>query len=509
MTNSKAHHFDKSNAATSLRRVFTCCFLLAIAVVLMGQGTLYSQSTRQIAIYGNATYNEGVATLVLNDSTLLIIGNTSGFTSNSAIWLGWADMDGVLMYDQLISRQGLIKVNAATLHDSLLYMVGYAMQGGNYQNMLLCIRYDGTVVGEHYWGPAGWSFAQDIEVVTHDTLIVAGGASDTIYGALNAMVYCLNHQGHILWQKDFGGAGNDQFMAVSQGHGQSLIMGGYSGSNSYYGDSALYIAKIDKEGNLLWEMFDDHPGPDVVMDVKKRASGGYVACGQTSRWPQYGQDAFLMLVSEQGDITMVNPFGRGIEAGFNYLLQMPDQTFRAAGFYDGQFSHGDLDFFVQNAMSNGYWSPTLGGIIIGGSRRDIANHLTVTPDGGFVATGTTYSFGPGVSHIMVMKTDSLLNTGSVLPHQINVNRPQQTANQTSITIWPVPATHTLNIELTLSTFTSSTPTHGVIFDITGKTIAQFPVAPLHSQTLQIPVSHLKSGVYFMRIAEQTTRFMVQ
>jgi len=467
------------------------------------------QQSRYFGVYGNSMYNEGVATLIPDNNTYIVVGNSSGFLGNSAPWLGWTDTSGILVRDMMVSRSWLLRVTGASLSNNIIHLTGYAFRDGNYKNMLLRITLAGDVITEHYWGGAGWSFAHSILVTAPDTIYVAGATTDTLFGTSHGVVYCLDSTGTPRWEQRYGGSLDDAFMVITKGHGQSLLMGGFSRSHSTYGDSAIWIVGADMSGNMLWETIDDHPGPDIVFDIKRKNNTGYVLCGQTSRWPAYGHEAYMMHLDDQGTILFVNSFGKGKEAAFYSILFRHDETYRAAGFYDGQHTFGKRDFFVQNADIAGWWSPALGSVIQGGDKDDIAVHLTETPDGGYLATGTTHSFGPGSTHILVMKTDSLVNTGPTMQHQISVAEPERREPNNTLSIWPVPATTHIHVNLSDKTIHHETITTVTIVDLTGKTVASIPVELYPGTTITIAVQQLSPGIYFLKAGTHTTRLILR
>jgi hypothetical protein len=477
--------------------------------ILLFAARTEGQQTRYMGVYGNSMYNEGVATLTPDNNTLIVVGNSSGFLGNSAPWLGWTDTNGILVRDMMVSRSWLLRVTDAILANNIIHLTGYALRDGNYRNMLLRITLAGEVITEHYWGGAGWSFSHSLLVTAPDTIYVAGATTDTLFGTSHGIVYCLDSTGIPRWEKRFGDSLDDAFMVITIGHDESLLMGGYSKSHSTFGDSAIWVVCTDKQGNLLWETIDDHPGPDVVFDIKAKKNTGYVVCGQTSRWPAFGNDAYMMHLDNQGAILFVNSFGKGKVAAFHSILMKDDDSYRAAGYYDGQYSFGERDFFIQNADIYGWWSPALGSIILGGVKDDIAVHLTETPDGGYIATGTTHSFGPGTTHILVMKTDSLIVTGQTMPHQISVGEPPGRKPHSRLTIWPVPATEQIHVNLSGKEPPDETITTATILDMTGKTVAVIPVLLLPGNTITIALQPLSPGLYFLKAGNHTARFIVR
>jgi hypothetical protein len=474
-------------------------FLFALLIAAQTGNEVCGQATHFVAILGNTMYNEGIATLVLNDSVYLVIGNSAGFQNNGAIWMGWIDNQGNLLKDKMISRYWGITASAVTSTDSTIHIAGHAYKEQRYQHMVLRINMRGEVLTECYWGGPGWRFLHGITVTSNQNIYVAGSTTDTLYGTTSGMVAALDSSGTLLWEKHFGGSHNDIFLTIDTGHAQTLIMGGITRSFSLTSDSALWIIKTNLGGDLIWEFIKEHTGPEQVTDLLASTSGGYIACGITFNNTINNNQAFLLYLDEFGTEQWFNPMlGGASENGYRHVIQLSDSTYRMAGYYAGQYAAGGRDLFFINADNNGFWMPASGGIIKGGKNDDIAYHVATTPDNGFVITGTTRSYGPGISHIMVLKTDSIASNSPTLPHQTNIPNRTHESKNTALKAWPIPASDMLNIRLKETT-AFQRDVKVTITDLSGRTIVCEPVSHSPGDTITIPIAGISPGIYLLQI----------
>lgn len=468
----------------------------------------HSQTTEFVSVYGNSTYNEGVATLQMNDSTFIVIGNSAGFTSNSAPYFAYIDRYGSLLRDVMITRPWLVMVTAASLNNDMVCLTGYAIQQGTYRNMFIKTDIQGNVVVEKYWGNSGWSFARAMVISSEGKIYIAGETTDSVYGAKQASLSCLDTSGTVLWQKSFGGQDNDVFLAIDTGHSNSLIIAGYSQSYGAYGDSALYIINTDHDGNIRWETIEDYPGPDMATGIRPDLSGGYILCGQSSFWPSYGRESFILRMDSAGTVEWKNRLGSEDEAAFYSIVQMPDSTYRMAGFWTkGQHGFGKKDFFMQNADAGGWWSPFLPAQIFGGLEDDIAVNIIALNNKGYLLTGTTKSFGAGSTHIMIIKTDSTGAIGPNLGLQTGIRPISSSLKDDGLLLYPNPAKDRLFIR-SISKDTEITAAL-TIRDISGRVVKSMNIKIPEDDVIILDISDLQKGIYLFCNGNNTIKFIRQ
>ncbi|MBI3520137.1 MAG: T9SS type A sorting domain-containing protein [Bacteroidetes bacterium] len=146
-------------------------------------------------------------------------------------------------------------------------------------------------------------------------------------------------------------------------------------------------------------------GYDVGYDVKQTLDKGYIITGSTSSFGKGNTDLYLLKLDSMGQKRFETSFG-----GYNNeigkgVIQLQDSSYVMVG-YTSSFGIGGYDVFLVNADKNGnlLWQKT-----IGGSDWDFAYGIEQTTDGGFIISGTTYSFGYGNADGYIIKTDGAGN----------------------------------------------------------------------------------------------------
>lgn len=204
--------------------------------------------------------------------------------------------------------------------------------------------------------------------------------------------------------------------------GDTSWVKGYVTSNTVFGysiqqttDSGYIVAgsrgilKTDKNGNSLWG--NQYFAADFYS-VQQTSDGGYILVGSTgSSGSSNGMDLFLLKLDATGLKLWSRKLGGALDEYGADIKQMPDGTFIVSGFTDS-FGAGSWDVYLLKIKANGdtLWTKTYGGSSAeGGVNNDIKNTLLITSDGGFIIGANTKSFGAGLSDTYLLKTDSLGN----------------------------------------------------------------------------------------------------
>ncbi|WP_255070148.1 3-coathanger stack domain-containing protein [Lacihabitans sp. LS3-19] len=226
-------------------------------------------------------------------------------TDNKGIILAGTITNGSTGFDISQSGRGqfdywLVKT------DSLGNKVWDKRFGGNYQNTLNQVRQtsNGDIL----------AFGVSNSNISHDKTV--GVIIDPYSGPVNDIwVIKTDSEGNKLWDKKFGG---DDYDAVSKvlslPNNEFLIAGqtrsGISGtvSQSSRGGYDFWICKIDSAGNQLWDKRYGGSGNDNCKNIVKTQDGGFILAGNSSS-PQSGdksqntigyQDIWVIKIDENG-----------------------------------------------------------------------------------------------------------------------------------------------------------------------------------------------------------------
>ncbi|REC47056.1 T9SS type A sorting domain-containing protein [Chryseobacterium pennipullorum] len=205
---------------------------------------------------------------------------------------------------------------------------GYIIAGGSNST-------DGDITGNHgnedFWivkldssGIIQWEKslignladgAESIQQTPEGEYIVAGGSHSTnseiptSFGESNYCVAKLDSNGTTLWQKYFGGSGNDYAYATQQTSDGGVIVAGGTGSANgnivgSHGEADYWIIKLDSSGILQWQKPLGGGAFEDAYSMQQTADGGYIIAGLT-----FSSDGDITTSYGNGDcwIVKLNP----------------------------------------------------------------------------------------------------------------------------------------------------------------------------------------------------------
>ncbi len=227
------------------------------------------------------------------------------------------------------------------------------------------------------------------------------------------------------WSHHFGGSAQDQANEIRQTQDGGFIVAGYSRSddgdlNLNFGGADFWVLKLDSLGNLLWQKSLGGGGDDIATAVAEIPGGGFlVTGGTTSNDGQVSgnhglEDVWVVRLDATGNMLWSKCYGGSKNERAEALHVTSSGDFVLAGYSqssDGDLTsnNGDFDYWLLKIDATGtlLWQNNFGG-----SLSDWGFDVAETPDGGFIATGSTFSEDGNVSanqgfyDYWIVKTDA-------------------------------------------------------------------------------------------------------
>lgn len=191
--------------------------------------------------------------------------------------------------------------------------------------------------GDLHWGTSGSDIMGNvIQTLDSNKLIVGSSTGDDVdfegtnYGGRDVWVIKLSPTNSIIWEKNYGGSGDDYALDVIQISSNSYMVVGYSNSPVSgnktavnFGANDVWVLKIDNEGNLIDDYtygsdFGDQISSKSVVQINpnKYILASYTAGGISGNktLPSYGlTDSWLIEIDSSGNLMNQNVFG-GIDS---------------------------------------------------------------------------------------------------------------------------------------------------------------------------------------------------
>lgn len=199
------------------------------------------------------------------------------------------------------------------------------------------------------------------------------------------------------WEKSFGGPGDERGISLLETADSSLAVVGYTSSKGD-GGRDLWLIKTDSEGELEWDRAIGGPGDEEGWSLLG-TEDGYVIAGVSGSGEAGGKDLLLVKTYSDGYERWTKTFGgpgddwgvAAVKTEAGYVVA-GSTTSRGSGGSDGWILLVDPD-------GNLVWE-----VAIGGSKNDGFSSIVEVEDG-YVAVGTTESYGAGGRDVWLVKAD--------------------------------------------------------------------------------------------------------
>ena len=363
--------------------------------------------------YGGLELESAFAVEQTSDSGYIVAGQTLTFgPGESAAWLVKLDADGEIMWQKAYGGTGYDYAwSVQQTNDGGYIMLGGSetFGAGGTDIWLVKLEPDGDVVWQKTFGGTSNESVYWVQQTSDDGYIVLGDTYSFGAGDRDVWILKLNADGDVTWQKTYGGTGYDLPFSIQQTtpDGGYILAGGTSSFGA--GSSDLWLVKLDADGKITWQKAYGGTGYDFANSVMQTTDGGYIVAGQTSSFGAGKDDVWVMKITNSGDVTWQKTYG-GTESELAFSIQQtnPDGGYiMTGGTYSFGTGNNDLWLVKLDADGEVTWQKTYGG-----SGSEGAYLVRQTNDGSYVAAGRTNSFSSGSYDAWILKVDG---NGSASP----------------------------------------------------------------------------------------------
>ncbi len=240
-----------------------------------------------------------------------------------------------------------------------------------------------------------------VQQTSDDGFIITGASRSFGADFQDVLLLKTDADGDTLWMKLFGGSGREEGLSVQQTSDSGYVI--FANTPSYgAGSWDAWLIRTDVNGDTLWTRTFGDSAIDLLYDGKHTTDGGFVITGYTESFGARSIDAWLIKTDANGDTLWTKTFGGSkTEKGYS-VQQTSDGGYIVAG-YTSSYGAGSPDFWLVKTDASGdtLWTKTYGG-----NDWDICYSVQQTSDGGYIATGSTESFGADNFNVWLVKTDA-------------------------------------------------------------------------------------------------------
>lgn len=167
----------------------------------------------------------------------------------------------------------------------------------------------------------------------------------------------------------------------------------------------FYAVACAQPPDTLWTRIYGGSGIDEIGEIQEISDGGFIIAGSTNAFGEGLYDVYLIRTDANGDTIWTKTYGGSADDRGRSVRQLPDGGFIITG-YTRSFGNGSKDAYLIRADSAGdtVWTRVFG--------RDFTvdgRSVRQTDDGGFIICGWHYSDIGFRENIYLLKVDSLGN----------------------------------------------------------------------------------------------------
>ncbi|MEH6406019.1 MAG: T9SS type A sorting domain-containing protein, partial [Leeuwenhoekiella sp.] len=232
-------------------------------------------------------------------------------------------------------------------------------------------------------------------------------------GKSDYWIIWVDGKGTKIWDQTFGGSDYDNFNTLIMAQDGGFLLGGSSASNmsgdksqNSRGDYDYWLIKIDKNGNKLWDKTYGGTGDERLSSITLTADNGYILSGKSnssisgekSEKRKGSTDYWIVKIDFNGNKIWDKTFGGDSYSNNSFsnlvnTIVVPD-GFILAGSSSSkknndktENSFGGFDYWIVKIDFNGnkIWDKT-----IGGNENDVLSQITQYDDG-FLLAGSSFS----------------------------------------------------------------------------------------------------------------------
>ena len=249
----------------------------------------------------------------------------------------------------------------------------------------------GKLIWERYYGGTGENKLLTIIKASDSNFVAAGYTASRGNGGKDAWGTKISPGGDIIWDRTFGGAGDEVANSIIQDSSGGFVFTGTTSTSKSEGD--VYAVELDASGNLVWQKQFGGPGDDAGNAIVEAEPGTYVIAGYSRSFGAGDKDSWIFKVDDRG--TVVKWGEPALEWSFTYgiadndsissIIKDGSDGYILAG-YSTSLTNGLRDFRILKIDSHGaiVWDKTYEDY-----NDETINSICEAHDGGYMAAGSS------------------------------------------------------------------------------------------------------------------------
>lgn len=179
------------------------------------------------------------------------------------------------------------------------------------------------------------------------------------------------------------------------------IMAGYT-NDSDINDCNVYVLKTNSNGDTLWTHTYGGAKPDYAYSMLLASDGNYFILGYTQSYGPGDHDIYLLKINPTGGEIWHKTYGTSSNEEGREIIPTSDGNYMIVGSTEVNTNVASGDICLIKIDVNGavLWTK-----YYGGSNKENGNSVKQMPDGGYIVTGQTFTWGSN-GDAYVVRTNS-------------------------------------------------------------------------------------------------------
>lgn len=263
-----------------------------------------------------------------------------------------------------------------------------------------------TVIWNKTFGGAGNDKARSVVEVSTGGFAVVGTTYSFDTGSLDVWLFRLSTTGNHLWNQTFGGTGNEHGYDIVEVSTGGFAIVGTTYPLGFAGDSDVLLIRTDASGNHMWNQTFGGTNDDKGHGVVEVSTGGFAIVGTTNSFGAGGWDVWWIRTNTLGQELWDRTYGGTAGDRGHGMVEVSDGGF-AFICTTNSFGAGDWDAWLIRTSGSGnhMWNQTFGGAYY-----EFASDIVEVSDGGFVFVGCTQSLHTNPTDAWLVRVSDATST---------------------------------------------------------------------------------------------------
>ena len=371
---------------------FLTHILVLVTLLIISSASLRAQYVVDWAqTYGADGWDEANTCIELRNGDLMVAGFAKLQEKN--LWIVRTHPNGRGRWGKIFDEYFSSAANSMIQDtDSNIVITGYATRKREYQSNLLLMKMDtdGNLIWQKTFGGDGDEEGYQVIECKDGGYAVAGFTSSNLDGDPNWYIIKVDRNGNMLWDQQFGGSNDDRALGIAQTYDEGFVVTGHIGAVDG-GRKLMSILKLEADGSDTWSQWyyinDWCAGTSIIATRDSMI----VAAGYTKAYTITDYDALIVKTDMNGDTLWTRTYGDEDWQEATGLIEAYDNTYVMSGFTaSNRKDHSSFLMMKYDKRGNLLWTHSFKR-----KSQDYAKAIVETRDNGILLAGTTLSFGKG------------------------------------------------------------------------------------------------------------------